>query len=81
MQRYKHTWFNGMLKDPKGKWVKDKDATEVIEFNYRKINCQIQEYKTLHSKFSDERIISLFLKYFLVLSIFCNIGQLIYHLN
>jgi len=74
VRKYKHTWFNGMLEDPKGDWVKEKEAKQEIDE-------MLSQWRMLHSEFADERICSLFLKYFLSLSILGNIGQLIYHLN
>ena len=67
MKGYKHTWFNGMLEDPKGEWVKEKDATkELVIFAH---------------EIMDEELTSFILKWLLSLSILGNIGQLIYHLN
>jgi len=73
MKRFKHTWFNGMLEDPKGIWVKEEDATQELK-------DIVSQWKVLHSNFEDEIIIFLLLKYSLTFSILGNI-ILIYHLN
>ena len=74
MKKYKHTWFNGMLEDPIGEWVKEKEATQ-------ELNGVLSQWVALHSTLSTEETTSLILKWLLSLSILGNIGQLIYHLN
>ena len=67
MKRYKHTWFNGMLEDPKGL--------------YCKIDDHLGEWIDLHNKLCEEEFTSFILKWLLSLSILGNLGQIIYHLN
>ena len=74
MKRFKHTWFNGMLEDPKGEWVKEKEATEELK-------GVLSQWVALHSNLATEEIYSRILLWLLLLSILGNCGQLFYSLN
>ena len=81
MKRFKHTWFKGMLEDPKGIWVKEKDACNILQFWINSTKGLEQEVSRFSCLLADEQTLSILLKWLLFLSITCNIGLLIYYLN
>jgi len=74
MKRFRHTRFKGMLEDPKGEWIKRKEAIQEID-------GMLSQWRALHSELSDERMKSFLILWLLSLSILGNCIQLIYHLN
>ena len=88
MKRFRQTWFNGMLEDPKGEWVKEKEACDYLDSwiqKAKRLEQQIEdhqkEWRELHNKYSNERIKSLLLSAFCISLILGNIVQIIYHTN
>jgi hypothetical protein len=63
MKRYIKTFWNGMLEDPKGEWIKEKDATQEID-------RILSQWRAVHSEYADERIKSLLITFFLYIIYF-----------
>jgi hypothetical protein len=82
MKRYKHTWLNGMLEVPNGEYIKNEEAGVYLQYwidNQSKlekiIESQQLDWYKLHTKYRDERILSLLLISGLLFSVFFNIFQ------
>jgi len=70
MKRFRYTFWNGMLEDLKGEWVKEKEAKQEVD-------GMLSQWRALHSEYSDEKIRSLLLTTGLLFSVFFNIFQLL----
>ena len=81
MKRYTKTFWNGLLEDPKGIWVKEEDVSDILQFWIDSTKGLEQEVSRFANLLADEETLNILLKWLLSVSITCNIGQLIYYLN
>lgn len=81
MKRYTKTFWNGMLEDPKGEWVKEKEAKKSMKFWASKFDDKELENVALFNKLSDEEHTSFIYAWICLLSLLGNIGQLLYQMN
>jgi hypothetical protein len=82
MKKYKYTFWNGMVEVPNGEYVKEKEACIYLQHwinNQSKlekiIESQQLDWYELHTKYGDERILSLLLTAGILFSVFFNIFQ------